>query len=216
MKYYLFIDESGRLADKSEEFVVIAGVLAGKQVRLGRIFKDIRKRLPLKGKRRRERKLSELKFVLVGDKTKKLVLEKLRQFEIVVFLLILNKKRMYLADTPKNYGILVARLIQEAEKRFKLDTVFIDRHFERKKKRDELGAVIRELVKTKFEIKQPQSYQDKRVNLADFVAGATWYEKIGKSGEFKLLFKERIAWEEELRWFELFKTKKNGSFAKYG
>ncbi len=74
---YALIDEGGRLYDPRDRILVISAVVSPTLVGLDKIVNKARERIPVKGKRRRER-LSEIKFSLCGDKTREYVLRRKR------------------------------------------------------------------------------------------------------------------------------------------
>jgi hypothetical protein len=201
--YDVYIDESGRLADKNEQYVVIAAVVAPSNNRLAKIFHSLRRKLPRKGKRKKERLFSEIKFVLVGNKTKFFILNQLRKSEVFIYILVFDKRGFYLEDSPENYGILISQIINPVLRKYSIKRVVIDRHFDRASLRSELEGVIRTWSKNKFEVIQPESHREIRVNLADFVAGAFWYQMIGKSEQFAEIIKEKVVFLRKSRWYEI-------------
>ena len=75
----IYIDESGNLTDPNDPFVVVAALVAEQHdVKLRRIISKERRRLRMaKGKRKKERKVTEFKFRSIGDRTRQRILERL-------------------------------------------------------------------------------------------------------------------------------------------
>jgi len=53
---YALVDESGRLADRKDEIIVFVALIIKSLINLDKIIPQIKKRLPLKGKRRKEKR----------------------------------------------------------------------------------------------------------------------------------------------------------------
>jgi hypothetical protein len=88
----IYIDESGNLTDPNDPFVVVAALVAEQRdVKLRRIISKERRRLRMaKGKRKKERKVTEFKFRSVGDRTRQRILERLGEQKVELFLFILT------------------------------------------------------------------------------------------------------------------------------
>ncbi len=91
----IYIDESGNLTDPNDPFVVVAALVAEQHdVKLRRIISKERRRLRMaKGKRKKERKVTEFKFRSVGDRTRQRVLERLGKQKVELFLIYLGEGR---------------------------------------------------------------------------------------------------------------------------
>lgn len=89
MKYAL-IDESDRLYDPEDKILVFSAVVTDNLTELERIIVKARKRIPKKGNRRKER-LSEIKFSLAGDKTRRFILQELAKQKLKIYKRILNR-----------------------------------------------------------------------------------------------------------------------------
>ncbi|MBU0511716.1 MAG: hypothetical protein KKD28_08305 [Chloroflexi bacterium] len=99
---FALIDESGRLFDPNDPVVIIAAVIADtSNRRLDRLLPKIRRRLPTKGKRKRERHKKELKFYTTSSKTRHQVLAAIAKQLATLFVLIVEKDGASIEDTPE-------------------------------------------------------------------------------------------------------------------
>lgn len=204
MLYEIFIDESGTLADAADRFVVVAAVATNNPTPLAKLMPKARKRIPPKRKLKRERLVSEFKFRNVGDRTKLRILQELSKAEIKLFVLILDKENRRVADTPKNYAKLVWTILDSCfVKLSKISKVVIDRHFSQPTKQNEFNHEVFRLAKKEFPIVHVDSLTDSRVDLADFVAGATLRSVRNKDSHFKEIIESKILVEKRYFWKKL-------------
>lgn len=199
-----FIDESGSLPDPSDVIVVIAAVVAhARDLGLARLLAMVRRQLPDKGKRKRERKLTELKFHETSDATRRKILSALTKQDVTLFIVVVDKAGSVISDTPNNYATLIEQVVPYCLERFpRLRRVFIDRHFTRST--DE--AVLRKRIESQFDemvdLRFVNSSQETRIDLADFVAGAVAYTQRFDDTRYEELIRSEIAVYRVLRWKE--------------
>lgn len=199
----IFIDESGTLADPKDRFVVFAGVFSKNPQSLTKLIPKARKRVPPKKKRKRERLVSEFKFRSVGDSTKERILIALASLDVKLFVLVLDKERRKVKDTPENYGLLVFTLLKQVFKKEIVDKIVIDRHFNQAEKRQELTEQLFTLCSRDIEITQVDSLADSRVDLADFVAGAVLKNARDGINYFQNLISPKITSFKMIKWRQL-------------
>lgn len=204
----VFIDESGTLADPKDRYVVFAGVFSNNPQSLTKLIPKARKRVPPKKKLKRERLVSEFKFRKVGDSTKERILKELASLDVKIFVLVLNKERREVKDTPENYALLVFTLLEQVFKKEAIGKIVIDRHFNQAEKRQELTDQLLILCRRDIEIVHVDSLTDSRVDLADFVAGAVLKNARDGIDHFQNLIKAKITSLREIKWREL----KSGRF----
>ncbi len=201
--YLLFVDEAGTLPDPEDRFVVFAGVGTWHPRAAGKIMRRVARRMPTKGKRRRER-LGEIKFSSASSKTRRNVLTALAERpDIDVILLAVDKEGRGVADTPENYAAAISYLLQASDVEFSQLHMMVDKHFTRPARRAAFDRRIKDLVGSGLTIEHVDSQQDTRVQLADFVAGAAlrWYA-FGDN-LFRALIEERIVAEKVATWREM-------------
>lgn len=104
----IFIDESGTLPDPKDKFITICGVGIKKIKEAENVISRT-----LTSLRRRKIKIQEIKFYSAGQKTKRQLLSGVVSANFEIFALIVDKKGRKIADTPENFAILVADLINE-------------------------------------------------------------------------------------------------------
>ncbi|OGY25968.1 MAG: hypothetical protein A2Z24_02515 [Candidatus Woykebacteria bacterium RBG_16_44_10] len=206
--HFALIDESGRLADPKDRILVIAALVTRSLVGLDKIIPEARRKIPAKGKRRKELKLAEIKFSTTGDRTRERVLKLISSARVKVFILIIDKEGRKILDNPQNYAKLISKVLERAVKKFRdLGHVLIDRHFTYITQREKFNEILQKSLKRKLFIEHLDSQQNTIISLADFVAGAARFAAISKSSEFKKFIEGLIVSEERLTWRELAKQK---------
>jgi len=166
----IFIDESGTLPDLNDKFIVISGVGIKKIKEAENIHSRV-----LGSLRRKKTQLQEIKFYYAGRKTKHQFLSGIVSANFEIFILIVDKKGRKIIDSPENYGLLVADVMNEINfwyKNEKIDFI-VDRHFYRKVDQIKFQKILKKQVNKDMKIKQVDSRQNPLVNIADMVAGAT-------------------------------------------
>lgn len=199
-----FIDESGSLPDPADSVVVIAAVIAEESERgLERLLAKIRRRLPRKGKRKRERRIGELKFRKTSPKTRRQVLSALAQQDVALFVGVVGKDSVGIKDTPNNYATLASLVLVDCVNAFpNLDRIVLDRHFSRPADQETTSRVIRVRLRREVIIEQVDSLQDPRIDLADFVAGAVNFARTHGDTTYEDLIRGKIAEYKVARWSE--------------
>ena len=198
----IFIDESGTLPDPRDKFVVICGV----GVRQTKEAKNIISRI-LSSLKQRKIRIKEIKFYHAGQNTKRQFLSGIVSANFEIFALIVNKKGRKIADSPENFALLVADLVNEINLWYKLKKInlVIDRHFHRKVDQNKFSRFIRQSTNSlsKYQIKHADSQQDPLVNTADMPAGAILWKYADKDPQFYNLIKENIVVEKIVSWPEV-------------
>lgn len=203
-----FVDESGRFFDPHGPVIVIAVVVADASERgLSRLLARIRRRLPTKGKRKRERRRAELKFSTTSPKTRREILTALARQPVRLCILIVHKAGTSIEDTPRNFAHIVSAILPECVERFRnLNRVLIDRHFSRTADQATTNRFVLARLGREIEIEHVDSLQDTRIDLADFVAGAVAYAQIHGDTTYEDLLRDKIAvykkvsWKEKEKW----------------
>src|SRR3990167_8685341 len=201
---YAIIDESGRFADPKSRIICFAAVCAESLVGLDKIIPKIKRKIPFKGSRKREKFLAEIKFSRTGDKTKRAVLGEMAQREIEIFLLTIDTEGRKVADNPENYSLIIAKLLSVVRrKNLQLKHIIIDRHFTWTSQIERFNHLVCRKLGGELFIEHVDSQQNSVVSLADFVAGAVreYYED--KNEIWKPLIGKRIVYEKKVSWREL-------------
>lgn len=198
----IFIDESGTLPDPKDKYIVICGVGAKqiKEVRniISRTMSSIRQ-----GKTR----LTELKFYYSGQNTKRQFLSGLISANFDIFALVIDKKGRKIADTPENFCLLVADLINEVHlwyKSYKLKLI-IDKHFHKRSDQNKFDNLLKQYTSdvVTFQIVHVDSQKNTTVNTADMAAGAVLWKYSGKDSQYYQIIKDNIVVEKIVNWPEL-------------
>lgn len=195
----IFIDESGTLPDPHDTVVVVAAVGTKSPQKIAAIIKTTSKRSKLRVPS------GELKFYTAGDKTKRIFLEKVVQADFALFVLVVEKRGKIISDTPENYAVLCFLLLSHVLYFYSdVSEIVFDKHFSRENDLMAFNTLIRTLLQPKTSIRHVDSQKDKRVTVADMVAGATLAKESGKTGEFYAIIEEkvmlkRVKWAEAKR-----------------
>lgn len=198
----IFIDESGTLPDPKDKFIVVSGVGVKKIKEAKSLVNKI-----LFSLRQKKIKIKELKFYYAGQQTKRQFLSGLISAGFEVFILIVDKKDRKIADTPENFAVLVADLINEINLWYRTEKaiITIDRHFHRKIDQDNFNKFLEKWVdkRLEYKIRHSNSQQNYLVNLADMTAGATLWKYNSKDPQFYNLVKGNIMVEKLIQWPEI-------------
>ncbi|MBI4671810.1 MAG: DUF3800 domain-containing protein [Chloroflexi bacterium] len=204
VEFFAFVDESGSLPDLSAPVVVVAVLVVDAQDRgLERLIPKIRRGLPGKGTRERERQLAELKFFKTSDKTRRQVLLALKQEAVTLFVLVVDKKGFTIPDTPSNHAMLMRQILPYCLERFPhLRRVFLDSHFAREVDERVRSQLIEADFDETIQVLAIDSMKESRINLADFVAGAVAFAHKHDDARYEELIRSKIAMYRVVRWDE--------------
>jgi len=207
--HYVIIDESGRFADPNTKAIVFVGITINSLTGLDKIIPKVRKKIPLKGTRKKEFKLAEIKFSTTGDKTRKTVLEEVNKLDIEIYLLLIEPQGRKVKDNPENYATLVAKLLSQIlKKNPKLKHVIIDRHFTWIRQRELFNELVQKKLGKLLFIEHLDSQQNTVVSLADFVAGGIRENYTKGEDRWRSVIKNKIVYERKVTWKDLVKQKR--------
>ena len=197
-KVTVYIDESGTLPDPKDKVVVVAAV--GSEFPQGSdlLFKQLGKSVVFR------KPASELKFYTAGEKTKTLFFQALIKGNFSIFILIVEKIGRKIPDTPENYGAICLLLIREILKHFlNIGELIFDRHFSSKDDIDVFNLIIQYIMGKRMTIRHVNSMEDKRVNVADMVAGAVLSKETGKEPRYYEMIASKIVKSKKVKWKEV-------------
>ena len=193
----VYIDESGTLSDPKDAVVIVAAVGTESVVIIDEILKKLKKRHLRKPS-------AEVKFYTAGDKTKLLFFELLTKKDFMICALIVDKIGRKIPDTPENYAALCLLLLTDVFSfATKIKEIIFDRHFSRNIDTEVFNTNIRTLVGKNIPIKHVDSIRDKRVNVADMIAGAILAKESGKDIRFYEMMKEKMTSSKRVNWREV-------------
>lgn len=174
-KFTIFIDESGTLPDIKDKVIVVAAVGTNTPEVIDKIFKSLQK----KGKLRKQ--TGELKFYTAGEKTKQLFFEKIAKESIDIFVLEVEKMGRKIPDTPEHFALLCWLLLNDVFSFYSdIQKIIFDRHFSRDYDTEQFNKFLMHLLPQVGDIQHVDSKQEKRVNIADMIAGAVLASETGK------------------------------------
>lgn len=201
-KLVIFIDESGTLPDPKDRFIVICGVGVRKIKEAQNIISRI-----LFSLRQRKVEIKEIKFYHAGQNTKRQFLSGIVSANFDIFVLIVDKKSRKISDTPENFALLVANLINEINFWYKFEKInfILDKHFHRKIDQNRFNRFIKKETdkNLEYQIEHVDSKQNSLVNIADMSAGAILWKYNSKDMQYYNLIKENIIIEKILSWPEI-------------
>lgn len=195
----IYIDESGTLPDPKDKVIVVAAVATQTPEEMYQLFSSQIKKEPLR------KKSTELKFYTAGDKTKQKFFKELMQSNVDIYILVVDKLGRKIADTPENFAVLNSVLLAEVLPFYegKKEIVF-DKHFHRKDALQQFDNCLERLLADKnIRLKHVESQENKLVNLADMVAGATLAYSSGKNTHFYDMFERQVIVEIRIKWPEV-------------
>lgn len=194
-KPLVLIDESGTLPDIKSPVIVIAAVVPKSHAQLENMLKPIQKKAG---------KAKEFKFYTAGDKTKTLFFKTLAQENISIFLLIINKMKRKIPDTPQHFALLCWLLLGEILHFYpELQKITLDRHFHSKNHRADFDKILRNLLgNQKLPLDHVDSKTETTINVADMVAGAVLAKETGKTDKYYSLIRSKIISETKINWAE--------------
>jgi len=193
----IFVDESGTLPDPKDTVIVIAAVGTANPAKFEAIIKGVQNKNKLR------KQTGELKFYTSGEKTKRLVLTSVAKEQVAIFVLIVDKMGRKIKDTPQHFAILCWLLLIDIINIYKenIEVVF-DRHFAQESDITKFNQQLQQLLNSKLRIEHVDSKKDKRVNIADMIAGAVLAKETGKSNKFSKIIEKRIVSEKRISWAE--------------
>ncbi|MFH1601458.1 MAG: DUF3800 domain-containing protein [Candidatus Shapirobacteria bacterium] len=197
-KITIFIDESGTLPDPKDPVIIVAAVGTSLVEKLRKILNNTKKTLK-KGCR-----YSEIKFYNAGKRTKKKFLKELTRQEVSLFILIINKQKQKIADTPENFALLCWLILEDCRLFYgnKITKLVFDRHFHRLEDQLAFNQTLEKFLKQNLSILHVDSQLTTEVNTADMVAGSLLWKYTNKSDEFYQIIKNRIVSEKFINWKE--------------
>ncbi len=197
-KPIIFIDESGTLPDPKDRVIVVAAVGLDFPEKIEKIIKAVRK----SGRFKRE--AGEIKFYTAGDKSKTLFLQKLIEEDFDIFTLTVDKMGRKIPDTPKHFALLCWLLLIDVLNFYPhVKEIIFDKHFHREKDCEEFNTNLKNLIGEKLPpVRHVNSREDRKVNVADMVAGAVLAKEADKGDRFYKIFEERIISETKVNWPE--------------
>lgn len=194
---FIFVDESGTLPDPKDKIIVIAAVATPSPEKIEAIFKTLIK------KRGFKRPSGELKFYTAGEKTKDLFFHWMAKEDFAVFILVVEKSGQKITDSPENFAILCWLVLTDVLAFYPEPTeIVFDRHFSAKKDMEKFNKILAELLGKNLRIVHVDSQHDKRVNIADMVAGAILAKESGKNKNFYQIIEKEVIISKLLSWPE--------------
>ena len=163
MTIYIFVDESGTLPDPKNNVIVLAGVATNLPKDLAKALNSIKKR---PNPNRKSQMKREIKFYTAGNRTRTGYLKLLRNLNVAIFALAVQKGRQIITDSPENYAVLSWLLLKE-----KIHLIF-DRHFHNKTDERKFFLTLENLFGKSLSQESADSLKNPGITAADMVAGS--------------------------------------------
>ena len=196
-KITVFIDESGTLPDPNDKVIIIAAVGTDIPEKINVIIKEIRK----KGKFRKQ--TGELKFYTAGERSRISFLKRINNNSFDIFVLSVEKSGRKIPDTPSHFAILCWLLLCDVLNFYaEVENIIFDRHFSSKVDIERFDKSLRSYLNIKTNFEHVDSKKDKRVNVADMIAGAVLLSETGKDPRFYECIRDRVISFKRLNWVE--------------
>ncbi|OGM29548.1 hypothetical protein A2630_00965 [Candidatus Woesebacteria bacterium RIFCSPHIGHO2_01_FULL_44_10] len=196
-KVVVFVDESGTLPDPKDKIIVVAAVGTLSPNKMERVITQSRKTGDFKKAK------GEIKYYTAGDRTKKLFFEKFVKEKPEIFVLVVEKMGRKIPDTPENFAVLCWLLLVDVIAFYgEIKEVIFDRHFSKETDITRFNQKLVKHLENKFSIWHVDSQNDKRVNVADMVAGAVLAYESGRDNRFYEVLQRRIISLKHLNWTE--------------
>ncbi|MDQ3098893.1 MAG: DUF3800 domain-containing protein [bacterium] len=209
---YSFIDESPSLSDA--DFFFCIGIISTEDktnITLRKIIKKARTRTVKK----KLKNAPELKFNISDEKTRTYVLKELAKQNIEIIVLVVNKDGQKIADTPKNYALVVGNAVTEVVHHHPVVIVTVDRKYTNTEQAQEFMSECSQIVvqnspknkSTSVAFETPtDSKSDSLIQLADFVAGAFNQKYNHNNKQFVEILEKKITTEKVVKWKALKKN----------
>ena len=201
---YGFLDESPGLSDKALFFCVdIISTSRETNQNLKKILKRTRKRIV----RKKLKSLPELKFHNSNERTRKFVLKEIAKQDVKSVVLIIDKQKRKVKETPANYGTVVGATIAEFLSTYPVLSLTVDKKYTSKKQEEEFLKVTQETVSklatggaNVFFNAPVDSQKESIVQLADFVAGAFNVKYNQGKDHYAKIINDKVKIEKVLKW----------------
>lgn len=138
----------------------------------------------------------EIKFYTAGNRTRTGYLKLLRNSNVAIFALAVQKGQQIIADSPENYAVLSWLLLKE-----KIHLVF-DRHFHNRTDERKFFLTLENLFGKPLSQEAADSLKNPGITAADMVAGSILSFQINKNPEFYKLIEEKITSLKIIHWKE--------------
>ncbi|TAH49016.1 MAG: DUF3800 domain-containing protein [Chloroflexota bacterium] len=208
----IVLDESGSLANLTDPIITVAW-LANADARSAKIIVS----RAVRDSNRRQRKTKsrgEFKFRNADDYDRRSILEALIDAKVRFGILIVDKAKQAIEDTPENYAVVIAETIVMAQDYYRSANleIIVDGHFSSHADRQRFLALLVDGLDLEVQPQFADSKVTPLVQLADFVAGA-FYSKFGvrRNAEYveqiesQLIAETRITWRElKAKWIQRF------------
>lgn len=195
------LDESGALADENDIVVVVAWVMGVDPRKARQTIARSWRKFTLR--KRRDEPRGEFKFHDAEKVDRQRVLRELLAEGVKFGVVIVEKERRVIADTPENYAALLAEAISTVQHYLGTTNlqVILDRHFSTQRQRNRLTNLLIDFLDLTEPPEFAESQTSPLVQAADFVAGA-YHTKFGllSDSQYSDVLEEYVVVQERITW----------------
>ncbi len=192
---HAYLDEAGTLSENSGYFV-IAILLTAHPRPLQKIIRRARQKMK-KSAQKHYRRISELKFHNASEPRR--VLKALSDKKVEIFLVAIEIENG-VPDTPENYARVVWTILKDCLEKYPDLSLTVDLHFNVVERRATFDRWIEKRAGKSIPINHRDSQRDNLLQLADFVAGATYQKYARGNTAYREIFAERVVVERAIKW----------------
>ncbi len=194
----LYIDESGTLPDPNNKIIVLAAIVTNDSNKIIKIIKSIKARNKLR------KNTGELKFYTASEKAKKDFFKQLLTTDAEIFILVVNKNKTKIEDSPDNFALLSWILFRDIFDYYSnLKNIIFDKHFSNKQDLDIFNQKLQSIYRFLPQIEHVDSSKNFAVNSADMIAGCVLANETGKNNELIKIINKKIISFRKIKWKEL-------------
>lgn len=204
---YGYLDESPSLRD--EAFFFCVDILSTSD-RTNKRLKNILKRARKKVLKKKLKSLSEIKFYNSDERTRTYILSEIAEYDVRVVVLVVDKEKRRVKDTPFNYGIVAGATVAEFLSVYPALNLTMDKKFTNDEQEREFLRITQETIQTLvptgkniFFNPPKDSKKESLLQLADFAAGAMNFKYNQHDNHYADIIKDKIVVEKVVKWTKL-------------
>lgn len=192
---YLYLDESGNLADKNPFLIIVIISQTNPRDSWG-IMKKARQKLLHAKKPKVQR---EIKFNNSSEKLRTFILTRIALKPLKIYVHVIDKESRRIIDSPFNYGLILNYVLTNSSPDLRACEIYIDQKFTKKRHTEE----FLEILKFSTNYQTVNSLNNENLQITDFVAGAFGVKYNYNNPKFSNLIKRLVVIENVIKWTDL-------------
>jgi len=196
---YIYVDESGSLADPRDTIVTLAAIktLSPESLRwiIRRVMRDVYQKQP------KQKASAEFKFYTTTENARVAVLEALARERVAIYAVSVFKGAQIIPHIPANYAIMLSQLLRACGVEHEpIAQIALDSPFNTPRQRAQLTTAVQGVLDLDTELVYVDSRKSPQVQLADFVAGAVRAQHMGGHWIPYQFIQPRMRSDQLVRW----------------